>query len=75
MKYQLASVPRVRLSKRQVEALRTLIKHALEDLDYGVGGTYVLAGSNSTKMREGEVTKAKEAIRFLSLMIENRDIL
>jgi hypothetical protein len=66
-------VPKIKLNKETIEALRTLIRHALHDIEYGPGGSYVKnAGSKNPGVCEGEVKRAKKAIQFIASLIENR---
>lgn len=46
--------------------------HVIEDLSYGTGGTFSKAGTNNTEINEAEVKRAKEALQFIALLIENK---
>lgn len=62
-----------KLTKQQEDDIRILIRHALEDMDYGGGGTYVLdVGTDNQREDERSIKRAKRAIATISWMLEER---
>lgn len=60
----------MKLTRKEIEDIRILIRHALEDISYKGGGTYSIDPGGECKPDTRSIERAKRGIALISQLIE-----
>jgi hypothetical protein len=61
----------LQITRKEEDDIRILIRHALEDMEYGGGGTYTLdAGTDDQRADEKSIERAKRGIATIARLLE-----